>query len=83
MGGHGAWHIASHYPDRCIALMSLASWIKKEEYGDSNLFFRFAFRSSYIIPSFGYIKWHTVVLGLDIVETKLQSSTVELQWLKH
>ena len=40
MGGHGAWHIATHYPDRCLGLISLASWIKKEEYGDSNLFFR-------------------------------------------
>ena len=40
MGGHGAWHVATHYPDRCLGLVSLASWIKKEEYGDSNLFFR-------------------------------------------
>lgn len=41
MGGHGAWHIATHYPDRALALVSLAGWIKKEEYGDSNLFFRY------------------------------------------
>ena len=40
MGGHGAWHIATHYPDRTLALLPLAGWIKKEEYGDSNLFFR-------------------------------------------
>ena len=22
MGGHGAWHIAVQYPDRCLGLMS-------------------------------------------------------------
>ena len=41
MGGHGAWQLATHYPDRAIGLVSLAGWIKKEEYGDSNLFFRY------------------------------------------
>jgi len=40
MGGHGALHVTTHYPDRALALVSLAGWIKKEEYGDSNLFFR-------------------------------------------
>ncbi|CAG5121151.1 unnamed protein product [Candidula unifasciata] len=40
MGGHGAWHLATHFPDRTIGLISLAGWIKKEEYGESNLFFR-------------------------------------------
>ena len=40
MGGHGAWHLATHYPDRALAIVSLAGWIKKEEYGDSNIFFR-------------------------------------------
>lgn len=40
MGGHGAWHLATHYPDRGLGLITLAGWIKKEEYGDSNLFFR-------------------------------------------
>eukprot|EP00058_Branchiostoma_floridae_P028050 XP_002613541.1 hypothetical protein BRAFLDRAFT_119810 [Branchiostoma floridae] len=40
MGGHGAWHLATHHPDRALAVVSLAGWIKKEEYGDSNVFFR-------------------------------------------
>ena len=40
MGGHGAWHLAAHFPDRAIGLAALAGWIKKEEYGDSNLFFK-------------------------------------------
>ncbi|KAL8611053.1 hypothetical protein ACOMHN_042669 [Nucella lapillus] len=40
MGGHGAWHLATHFPDRAIGLAALAGWIKKEEYGDSNLFFK-------------------------------------------
>lgn len=37
MGGHGAWHLATHFPDRTIGLISLAGWIKKEEYGDACL----------------------------------------------
>ena len=41
MGGHGALNLATHYPDRALALISLAAWIKKEDYGDSNLFFRY------------------------------------------
>jgi len=40
MGGHGAWHLATHYPDMALAVVSLAGWIRKEDYGDSNLFFR-------------------------------------------
>ena len=45
MGGHGAWHLATHYPDRALAVISLAGWIKKEEYGDSNIFFRYGEKS--------------------------------------
>jgi len=41
MGGHGAWHLATHYPDMALAVVSLAGWIRKEDYGDSNLFFRY------------------------------------------
>ena len=40
MGGHGAWHLATHFPDRALAVVSLAGWNRKEDYGDSNLFFR-------------------------------------------
>jgi hypothetical protein len=42
--GHGALNLATHYPDRSLALISLAGWIKKEDYGDSNLFFRYLHR---------------------------------------
>lgn len=41
MGGHGAWHLATHYPDMALAVLSVAGWIRKEDYGDSNLFFRY------------------------------------------
>ncbi|RUS76488.1 hypothetical protein EGW08_015742 [Elysia chlorotica] len=51
MGGHGAWHLATHYPDRAIGLVSLAGWIKKEEYGDSNLFHRHDISNSFVDPS--------------------------------
>ncbi|XP_014674933.1 PREDICTED: uncharacterized protein LOC106815023 [Priapulus caudatus] len=40
MGGHGAWQVATHYTDRALAVVSLAGWIRKEDYGDSNLFMR-------------------------------------------
>ncbi|ELU12464.1 hypothetical protein CAPTEDRAFT_191936 [Capitella teleta] len=50
MGGHGAWHLATHYPDRVIALIPLAGWNKKEEYGDSNAFFRHDISSSEVDP---------------------------------
>ncbi|XP_070577207.1 uncharacterized protein [Ptychodera flava] len=51
MGGHGAWHLATHYPDRALAVMSLAGWIKKEEYGDSNEFFRHDTSTSHTDPA--------------------------------
>lgn len=51
MGGHGAWHLATHYPDRALGLVSLAGWIKKEEYGDSNLFFRHDLATSHVDPA--------------------------------
>ncbi|KAJ8046062.1 hypothetical protein HOLleu_09229 [Holothuria leucospilota] len=51
MGGHGAWHLATHYPQLAKALISLAGWNKKEEYGDSNKFFEFDISSSHTQPS--------------------------------
>ncbi|KAK7493419.1 hypothetical protein BaRGS_00015319, partial [Batillaria attramentaria] len=51
MGGHGAWHLATHYPDRAVGLAALAGWIKKEEYGDSNLFFRHDVATSHTDPA--------------------------------
>ncbi|XP_061173973.1 uncharacterized protein LOC133183060 [Saccostrea echinata] len=55
MGGHGAWHLASHYPDRSLGLVTLAGWIKKEEYGDSNLFFRHDISASHVDPAIKFI----------------------------
>ncbi|CAH1263725.1 Hypp2754 [Branchiostoma lanceolatum] len=51
MGGHGAWHLATRHPDRALAVVSLAGWIKKEEYGDSNVFFRHDISTSTADPS--------------------------------
>ncbi|XP_013398622.1 uncharacterized secreted protein ARB_06907-like [Lingula anatina] len=48
MGGHGAWHLSTHFPDHALAVISLAGWIKKEEYGDSNLFFRHDIATSHV-----------------------------------
>ncbi|XP_062603242.1 uncharacterized protein LOC134265019 [Saccostrea cucullata] len=55
MGGHGAWHLATHYPDRSLGLVTLAGWIKKEEYGDSNLFFRHDISASHVDPAIKFI----------------------------
>ncbi|PIK53553.1 hypothetical protein BSL78_09574 [Apostichopus japonicus] len=48
MGGHGAWHLATHYPQIAKAVISMAGWNKKEEYGDSNKFFEFDISSSHV-----------------------------------
>ena len=38
MGGHGAWVLATRFPDRALGCINVAGWIKKEHYGDSNNF---------------------------------------------
>lgn len=40
MGGHGSWQLSTHHPDKAIAVISAAGWLSKEDYGDSNLFYR-------------------------------------------
>ena len=30
MGGHGAWELASHMPDRALGVVSVAGWLRKE-----------------------------------------------------
>ncbi|XP_078345602.1 uncharacterized protein LOC144631097 isoform X1 [Oculina patagonica] len=51
MGGHGAWQLGTHYPDHALALVSAAGWIKKEDYGESNLFFRHDISTSHTSPA--------------------------------
>ena len=51
---HFFFHIrqlVTHYPDNALALVSAAGWIKKEDYGDSNLFFRHDISTSHTSPS--------------------------------
>lgn len=43
--------LGTHYPDNALALVSAAGWIKKEDYGDSNLFFRHDISTSHTSPS--------------------------------
>lgn len=42
--------LGTHYPDSALALVSAAGWIKKEDYGDSNLFFRHDISTSHTPP---------------------------------
>lgn len=51
MGGHGAWQSATHLPDRAIAVVSAAGWIRKEYYGDSNRFFVHDVGHAHVDPS--------------------------------
>ena len=44
-------HLGTHYPDHALALVSAAGWIKKEDYGDSNLFFRHDISTSHTSPA--------------------------------
>ena len=47
----GGRQLATHYPDQALAVISAAGWIKKEDYGDSNLFFRHDVSTSHSDPA--------------------------------
>jgi len=61
MGGHGAWTIATHVPDRALGVVSAAGWIRKEYYGDSNRFFIHDIGHSFIDSSLKGILENTFV----------------------
>lgn len=44
-------HLGTHYPDHALAVVSAAGWIKKEDYSDSNLFFRHDISTSHTSPA--------------------------------
>jgi len=48
MGGHGAWHISTHFPDKALAVVTAAGWMRKEYYGDSNVLFEHDICTSYV-----------------------------------
>lgn len=43
--------LGTHYPDQALAVVSAAGWIKKEDYGESNLFFRHDISTSHTSPA--------------------------------
>jgi len=43
--------LGTHYPDHALAVISAAGWIKKEDYGESNLFFRHDISTSHTSPA--------------------------------
>lgn len=51
MGGHGTWGLAINSPDRALGVASIAGWIKKESYGDSNVFFKHDIAGSFTEPA--------------------------------
>ena len=40
-----------HFPDQALAVISMAGWNKKEDYGDSNLFFKHDISTSHTDPA--------------------------------
>ena len=67
MGGHGSWVQFIHNPDRAIGAVSIAGWIRKEAYGDSNRFLLHDIGHSYIDPALK-----------SIIETTFSEFTVDL-----
>jgi hypothetical protein len=61
MGGHGAWNIATHVPNRAMGVISAAGWIRKEYYGHSNRFFVHDIGHSYIDSSLKSILENTFI----------------------
>lgn len=43
--------LSTHHPDIALAVISIAGWIKKEDYGDSNMFFKHDISVSHTDPS--------------------------------
>lgn len=50
MGGHGAWVCATLQPDLARGVASIAGWLTKEHYGDSNMIFTLDHAIPYIDP---------------------------------
>ncbi|PAA77347.1 hypothetical protein BOX15_Mlig010965g3, partial [Macrostomum lignano] len=50
MGGHGALVLATHWPGRAIGVASLSGWLRKEDYGDNNVYFRHDLSSWQVSP---------------------------------
>ena len=48
MGGHGSWVLLARDTDRAIGMVSIAGWVRKEAYGDSNRFLLHDIGHSYI-----------------------------------
>ena len=67
MGGHGSWVQFIHNPDRAIGAVSIAGWIRKEAYGDSNRFLLHDIGHSYIDPAMK-----------SIIETTFSEFSVDL-----
>eukprot|EP00052_Salpingoeca_macrocollata_P019972 m.167024 g.167024 ORF g.167024 m.167024 type:complete len:463 (-) comp21121_c0_seq11:36-1424(-) len=59
MGGHGAWHAATFYPDRTLAAMPLAGWLGKQTYGDANVFYRHDVGESFVSPEVQSMQYAT------------------------
>ena len=50
MGGHGAWFAAVHDPDRALGLAPVAGWMKRQYYGDTNVFFTHDVSTNHLDP---------------------------------
>jgi hypothetical protein len=51
MGGHGSWILLTQDTDRAIGAVSVAGWVRKEAYGDSNRFLLHDIGHAYVDPA--------------------------------
>lgn len=84
MGGHGAWVTAINAPDRFICVLPASGWIKKEEYGNSNLFFNLDVSTSFASPSIKLILERSLSeYHVDRLASNLQGRDVHIRVGSH
>lgn len=53
--------LSMHHPDIALAVVSIAGWICKENYGDSNTFFKYDISLSYVDASVKHVMESCVI----------------------
>ena len=53
--------LSTHNPDKALAVISAAGWLSKEEYGDSNVFYRHDVSNSHVDPATKFIQESCIV----------------------
>jgi hypothetical protein len=84
MGGHGAWVTAMNDPTAFQCILPTSGWIKKEEYGNSNLFFHLDVSNSFVDPALKTILERSLSeYHVDHFVSNLQTSLVHVRVGSH